>query len=240
MIAFEQLLAEGFLEGRTGSGTYVSDRLPEEIYASASSQKEIKDSKSIPALSQASELLIKQRSPVFLEGRGAFRASISALDLFPWSVWSRITSDCVRRQTAQQLGYSSPLGLKAFREAIASYLRTARNLRCEVEQIIVVSGSQQALSLAARVLLNTGDSVWVEEPGYSGARDAFLLNGTKLCPVSVDAAGLMVNDGREKFPTARLAYVTPSHQYPLEVTVSLKRRLELLEWALTHSQKNGQ
>ena len=117
------------------------------------------------------------------------------------------------------------------REAIASYLATARGVRCTAEQVILVNGSQQGLDLAARVLLNPGEQVWMEDPGYPGARGALLGAGARLVPVPIDTEGLVVQLGKERAPQARLAFVTPSHQFPLGVTMSIARRLSLLEWA---------
>ncbi len=233
MTAFEQLLAEGFLTGKVGAGTFVTHNLG----AYSPSRPPVAESGIEPADegSTASGILTRASPELFLDSLGPFRASVPALDLFPWSLWSSLLSQCARKQTRAHLAYSGPLGLQPFREAIANYLRTARNVRCDAGQIIVVSGSQQALSLAAQVLLEKGDLVWLEEPCYTGARDAFLLHGLALGPVPVDDDGLNVELGRQSFPNARLAYVTPSHQYPLGVTMSLPRRLELLDWATENS-----
>jgi GntR family transcriptional regulator/MocR family aminotransferase len=131
--------------------------------------------------------------------------------------------------------YGDPMGHRPFREAVAEYLRTARAARCEADQIMVVSGSQQALSLTARVLIDPGSPVWVEEPGYGGARDVLRLRSARLIPVPVDEEGLNVSAGIERCPEASAAYVTPSHQYPLGMVMSASRRLHLLDWA----QRNG-
>jgi GntR family transcriptional regulator/MocR family aminotransferase len=117
------------------------------------------------------------------------------------------------------------------REEIAAYLGAARAVECGWEQVIVVSGSQQALDLAARVLLDPGDAAWVEDPGYAGARGALIAAGARIVPVPVDEEGLRVSDGVRRAADARLAYVSPSHQYPLGATMSVSRRLELLAWA---------
>jgi GntR family transcriptional regulator/MocR family aminotransferase len=129
------------------------------------------------------------------------------------------------------LDYGDPLGFMPLREAIATYLREARAVRCEAGQVMVVSGSQHGLDLATRLLLDPGDRVWLEDPGYLGARGALMAAGARLVPVPVDGEGLEVARGIRVAPDARLAYVTPSHQYPLGVTMSLARRLALLEWA---------
>lgn len=225
--AFEQLLAEGFLEGKIGSGSFVADA----VAFAAHHHDAVTPRGNRPPASDLSTLLVNDKSDRPLRALGAFRASLPALDLFPWPAWSQMVARAARSLTREQLAYSDAAGLFAFREVIAGYLRTARNVRCEPEQVLIVSGSQQALCLAAGVLLNREDAVWMEEPGYVGARHAFVMNGNRIVPVPVDSDGLMVEEGRKRCPDARMAYVTPSHQYPLGVTMSLHRRLELLEWA---------
>lgn len=125
------------------------------------------------------------------------------------------------------------MGSTELREAIASYLRTARAVRCEAEQIMIVGGSQQALEITSAVLLDSSDPVWLEEPGYRFARSVFALNGCEVVPISVDDEGLNVAEGIKRCPKARAALVSPSHQYPLGVTMSASRRLQLIEWADT-------
>jgi GntR family transcriptional regulator/MocR family aminotransferase len=129
------------------------------------------------------------------------------------------------------MGYGDPLGLPALREALAGYLRVVRSVKCTPEQIMIVSGSQQALALSSQVLLEPGDAVWLEEPGYEGARDALKVAGARIIPVPVDEDGLDVTAGVARGPDARAAYITPSHQYPLGMIMSAPRRLQLLEWA---------
>ncbi len=129
------------------------------------------------------------------------------------------------------MGYGNSAGYAPLREAIAAYATAARAVRCDPAQVVIVSGSQQGLDLAARVLLDPGDVAWIEEPGYLGARGALLAAGAQLAPVPVDEQGLDVLAGIARSPTARVAYVTPSHQYPLGVTMSLPRRRALLQWA---------
>jgi GntR family transcriptional regulator/MocR family aminotransferase len=132
---------------------------------------------------------------------------------------------------AQSFRYGDQKGSKALREAIAGYLRTARSLHCQAEQIMIVSGSQQALEISARVLLDPGSRVWMEEPGYGLAKDVLTLAGCHLVPVPVDAEGLDVAAGIARCRKARAAFVTPSHQFPLGVTMSASRRVRLLDWA---------
>jgi GntR family transcriptional regulator/MocR family aminotransferase len=127
--------------------------------------------------------------------------------------------------------YSDPMGSRSLREAIATYIRTARGVRCEADQIMIVSGSQQALEISTRVLLDRGSRVWMEDPGYRFARFIFNLNGCEVVPVPVDGEGLNVAAGIRRCRKARAVLVTPSHQYPLGVTMSASRRLQLLEWS---------
>ncbi|MBZ4419374.1 PLP-dependent aminotransferase family protein [Myxococcus sp. RHSTA-1-4] len=232
--AFEQLLAEGYFESRVGAGTFVAHSLPDEgpppdareMARGAAAQ--VRPGKRV--VSRASELLSPTAAP-WLGGHGAFRLSAPALDPFPFQVWSSLMARHSRNPTRSQLAYGDPMGYRPFREALAEYLRTSRAVRCEPEQIMVVSGSQQALELSARVLLDPRSPVWMEEPGYAGARDVLTMAGARLVPVPVDEEGLDVSAGIARCANARAAYVTPSHQYPLGGTLSATRRLQLLDWA---------
>src|SRR5262249_6158453 len=127
--------------------------------------------------------------------------------------------------------YGDPAGYRPLREAIAGYLRATRAVRCDADQVLVVNGAQQALDLIARVLLDPGEAAWVEDPGYIGVRGALLGAGIRVLPVPVDEQGLDLAGAERRHPRARLCYVTPSHHYPLGVTMSLSRRLALLDWA---------
>jgi GntR family transcriptional regulator/MocR family aminotransferase len=153
-----------------------------------------------------------------------------AFDQFPLQVWSKLVARHCRNMDAKSFHYGDPMGSKTLRETIASYLRTARSLHCEAEQVMIVSGSQQALEISARVLLDPGSSVWIEEPGYRLARETFALTGCRLVPVPVDKEGLDVAAGIKRCRRARAAFVTPSHQFPLGVTMSASRRFQLLDW----------
>jgi GntR family transcriptional regulator/MocR family aminotransferase len=127
--------------------------------------------------------------------------------------------------------YQDSAGYLPLREAIAAHVTVSRQVHCKPDQIMIVPGSQGALDLASRMLINSGDSVWMEDPGYPGARGAFLGSGAHIIPVPVDHEGLVVDMGVARAPNARLVYLTPSHQFPLGVTMSLSRRLTLLDWA---------
>ena len=230
--AYSQLLAEGYFESRVGSGTVVSRSLPERIGnaepAAARSrglnQERRRVSKRCLNLASA-ERFYESR------GLGPFTVSQIAFDCFPLSVWNSLVTRHARNARAKSLDYGDPMGLKELRERIAEYLRIARGVRCDPRQIMIVSGSQQGLEMTTRVLLDPGDRVWMEEPGYSFARSVFAYSGCVIVPVRVDAEGLNVAAGVKKYADARAVLVTPSHQYPLGVTMSASRRLQLLDWA---------
>ncbi|HYR27123.1 MAG TPA: PLP-dependent aminotransferase family protein, partial [Thermoanaerobaculia bacterium] len=159
----------------------------------------------------------------------AFRTDMPALDLFPTTLWTQLASRRLRRLSARILLGTEPLGYPPLRQAIADYLTVSRGVKCEPAQIAIVSGVQDALDLAARLLLDPGDRVCMEEPGYQGAAQIFESIGARVTPVALDAEGMRVPNARLR--GTRLAYITPAHQFPLGVTMSLARRLALLEWA---------
>jgi GntR family transcriptional regulator/MocR family aminotransferase len=163
-----------------------------------------------------------------------FRAGLPALDEFPMDTWRRLTDRHLRSSSPKTLAYGDPQGYRPLREAIAAHLAAARGARCSPEQILVVSGSQQGISLVNEVLVNEGDQVLFEDPGYFAARGVFEAGGAQLVPVPVDDDGFDVATAIQLAPNARLAYITPSHQNPLCVTMSLPRRRALLQWAETN------
>lgn len=238
--AFEQLLAEGYFEARRGAGTFVARSLPDD-FSTAEAAEAGRPSRTAPAkakgrtrkraLARRPDALLRRAPEPWLAGFGAFRMSQPAIDAFPLEIWSRLVSRHSRNPRQNLFRYSDAMGALPCREAIAEYLRTARAVRCEADQVMVVSGSQQALEISARVLLEPGSPVWVEDPGYRGARDVLTMAGAKLVPVRVDAEGLDVRQGIARSPRAHAAHVTPSHQYPIGVTLSASRRLQLLDWA---------
>ncbi len=161
----------------------------------------------------------------------AFRVGQPALDAFPHTLWQRLLAHNYRNSWTDLFGYQEAAGYQPLREAVASYLAIARGVRCTYQQVIIISGSQQGMDIIARTLLQPGDAIWMEDPGYQGARWAFQRAGLRLIPVPVDTAGFDLAAGQALYPDARLAYVTPSHQFPLGATMSMERRLALLEWA---------
>ena len=237
--AFEQLRAEGYLETFAGSGTCVAGSIPQESIASApreipgKSARKIADApprKGSRKIADCLSARIAVPQP-WLSIRSAFRMHLPALNQFPVDLWARIVARHVRKTTKSHMAYGDPMGYAPFREAIAEYLGAVRAVRCEPSQVMVVAGSQLGLQLSARVLVNPGEPVWMEDPGYFGARYAFATVGARLMPVPVDEEGLNVEQGIRRCPKARAVYITPSHQYPLGTTMSASRRMQLLNWA---------
>jgi GntR family transcriptional regulator/MocR family aminotransferase len=231
--AFDQLLAEGYLEGKVGSGTYVAGAVPEEFLRVSAAPAPARAAAVEPRLSRRGDML--RDTPATMTRDIAvpapFRPGIPALEAFPTKLWARIAARLLRHARAELLTYGHPAGYAPLREAIAEYLRAARGVRCTAAQVMVTAGSQQALDLAARVLLDPGETVWVEDPGYLGARGAFRAAGLRCAPVPVDEEGMNLAAAEAREPGARMAYVSPSHQYPIGVTMSLGRRMALLDWA---------
>jgi GntR family transcriptional regulator/MocR family aminotransferase len=250
--AFEQLLAEGYLSGRVGSGTYVSEALSRKSERRHTASAAEKPRLSKRGAGQEPARMTMRHLPslsMSLSRRGAslspapvlkltvsalpapFIVGVPALDRFSYKTWGRLLAQRWRERNPVLLSYADPYGYGPLREAVANYLQLVRAVRCEPDQVIIVSGSQQGLDLSARLLLDPRDAVWFEEPGYLGARAAFIGAGARLVPVPVDEEGMDVARGERLCPRARLAYVAPSHQFPLGVTMSLERRFQLLDWA---------
>ena len=234
LAAFEQLQAEGFLLGRTGSGTRVTDTLSPTLL-SRRAQRQPWDERAAepPRLSSRCEALaeIPGAVPVGTGRDFAFTPAMPALDLFPYGLWSRLAGVCARRLSRRAFAIAGPPGLASLREALATYVGAARGVSCTAEQVVVVSGAQQALDLAARALVDPGDHTGIENPGYPGARGGLVAAGARVVPIPVDGEGLCVEALASLAPQARLVYVSPSHQFPLGMTMSASRRLELLDWA---------
>lgn len=231
LLALEQLLAEGYLTARRGAGTFVAKDLPDDL-----PQRHMIHPASIPKhlpLSRRGAALVA--TPQGAQRLGgpprAFRIGTPGVDLFPVRLWLRLINRRWRSVTAAQLDYGDAAGFRILREAIAEHVQTARGTQCRADQVVIVAGAQQGLDLICRLLLDPDDRAWMEEPGYPGARSALLGAGARILPVRVDAEGIDVDAGARRAGDARLVYVTPSHQYPLGVPMSLRRRLALLKWA---------
>ena len=221
--AIDQLYAEGYVQGRVGDGTYVVELAGVARVPPSASEG--------PAPGAALQRLQQHHLALPPEGAPrAFRVGVPAFDLFPFETWARLSARFWRKPSPARLGYGDPAGDLQLRELIAAYLRNSRGLHCDPAQIVVTCGAQQAISLCAQLLVQPGDRVAVENPGYRAAGHAFAVAGAELQGISVDGDGLDTA-GLERAGRCRLVYVTPSHQYPSGVTLSLARRLELLDWA---------
>ena len=237
LAAYDQLTAEAYLEGRVGSGTFVVRNLPDAFLRAQLRSPQGREVAGERANRQsgisAAMAIAPKTQPRNLR---AFRTGLPDADAFPFQLWSRLVSRRYRDRAPELFDYQDPAGYGPLREEIAQYLSSARGLRCTPEQIIVVGGSQQALDLAMRLLVGPGDVACVEDPGYAGTLAAVNGSTARVVPVPIDDEGFDVATARHRAPDARLIAVTPSRQYPLGVTMSLVRRLELLEWA---SQTNA-
>lgn len=244
--AYDQLYAEGFIESRVGDGTYVAQlptakKLPTKLSTGFSTGLS-------PALSTKWEKLPEDLDCEVIHSGGlgrvqnnhlpqppsgpprAFRVGVPAFDLFPFEVWAKLNAAFWRKPDLEQLCYGDPAGDSRLCGLIAAYLRSSRGMQCTAEQIVITSGAQQAISLCAQLLVEPGDGVAVENPGYRAAGHAFALAGGRLHGVPVDSEGIDCQ-ALNTLNDCRVTYVTPSHQYPLGVVMSLGRRLELLAWA---------
>ncbi len=245
MLAFDRLRVEGYLAGKRGGGTRVRTVIPDTTLAVARRERGRTAGARTPAppaetaepraprLSGRGEILVAAGRPVAARGGTKpvpFRIGIPAADAFPAEAWARLAARRWR-QGRVPLGEIDAGGDPELCAAIAEYVVNARGVRCTAAQVLVVTGTQQALDLTARVLLEPGDAAWVEDPGYPGSRGALAAAGARLVPVPVDGEGLDVAAGERLAADARLACVTPSHQYPLGAVMSAPRRLALLAWA---------
>jgi GntR family transcriptional regulator / MocR family aminotransferase len=236
--AYEQLLAEGYLESKTGAGTFVAEHLPEEFLQASGFGLQERHEKRLRRKINFSDYgrKLAQNSNIILRHHGAtailpFQHGVPALDEFPFGLWAKIAQKWQKNPPASILSYGDSVGFQPLRDALAAHLASARGVRCTAEQIIITSGTQQALDLIGRIFLTKTTDVCLEDPGYLGARHIFAATGAKIVPVPIDDEGFDLQTARLRSRKARLIYVTPSHQYPLGVTMSLARRLSLLEWA---------
>jgi GntR family transcriptional regulator/MocR family aminotransferase len=238
--AYEQLIAEGFFETLVGVGTYIAKSIPYEPPALnrmrragdfAAHAKDLAHRQ----LSDRASLWSNPPAQRCATAPGAFGVGLPALDQFPINLWSKLIAHHSKDVSRAMLAYGDPMGYEPLREAIAEYVRTARGVRCDASQVLVTAGSQQGLQIASRVLLNPRDRVCMEEPGYPGAREAFAMANAEIVPIDVDAEGIVVSELERKGERAKLVYVTPSHQYPMGVTMSAARRMLLLNWACRNS-----
>ena len=230
---FDRLISEGLVESRTGAGTFVSDAWmstrpvpPKQTNTHIVSQSGHKPRIS-SMYSQASQAFV-DRLP---HQTKAFTTALPAFDAFPRALWAQLMTKHWRSDDEISMGYADPSGYPPLRQAIASHLLSNRGIKCEAEQIFIVSGAQQAFQLIGTVLLDPNEYIWFENPGAIGARNSLIACGARLVPVPVDHDGLVVESGLRQAPQFQLAFVTPSHQQPLGVSMSVERRYALLQAA---------
>jgi GntR family transcriptional regulator/MocR family aminotransferase len=211
--AYDQLLAEGYARGRIGSGTFVADDLTGVIDVGEAAPRAT-TAPNPPSLADVP----------FSNGR-------TLMDARAHDAWGASTRRALKALGPEHFGYADPAGDPRLKTAVADYLRAARGVVCTPDQVVITAGAQHAVELALRALVRPGDPVWLEDPGYHATWAAAANLGARAVGVPVDGAGLIVSDGVARAPDARMAFVTPSHQFPLGVAMSMGRRLELIAWA---------
>jgi len=231
---YEQLIAEGYLRSSSRSGTYVAEIGTQELWPTAPASR-VRQTRCIGTLSERGTRIAKTQATTHLGSTRSFRPGTPAMDLFPINTWARLSTKHLRRAREDQLGYGEPGGRPALRRAVADYLRDARAVNCDAEQVIITNGAQQAFILIALALLDPGDRVLFEDPGHAAGRDIFAAAGIEIIPARIDGEGLNTEAAAGIEPPPKLIFVTPSHQHPLGVTMSIRRRLELLDYAKRHA-----
>ena len=235
--AYLQLVAEGYVSSTVGRGTFVSTHIPDAMLQAGvkSATSEFSPGRRTGQLSARGRDLARTIFAMLPPAKigCAFRAAQPDLAAFPLELWTRIAARRSRISHRSMLADGDPRGYRPLRDAIAAHLARARGISCSADHVQIVGSVQQALDLCARLLLDAGDQVWVENPGYPAAGQVLKAAGARLVSVSVDGDGIDVAEGVTAAPRARLAYVTPSRQAPLGVLLSLARRMQLLEWAAT-------
>ncbi len=229
--ALERLQAEGYVVARVGDGSYVSEHLSQWT-STRSAPKPPALGASLSYRGRQLTHAIRHWNPP-LQGALPFRIGAPEVASFPFALWDSLARKSTKAERVAQAQYLDPAGSPALRSAIAQWLWASRGIRCEATQVVVCSGSQQAIDLIGRLLLDVGDEVVVEDPGYPGIQVSLAGHGAKVCPVPVDDEGLQVDQAAALWPRARMAVVTPTSQFPTGVRMSLKRRVALLDWATT-------
>jgi GntR family transcriptional regulator / MocR family aminotransferase len=226
--AFEQLLAEGYASGKKGAGTYIASDLPEPFAAIHGRRKR--------PLSAAKAAASSREPGGFVDvtmrsDERPFNLGRTLVDARTAELWRKLSARSLRSFGRHHLGYADPHGMLELRKSVCDYLQAARAVRCEPEQVVITAGTQQALDIVIRVMQGPDKEVWIEDPGYSLTRLALVAAGAKICPIPVDQHGVNVTEGIRRAPNARAVFITPSHQFPKGVALSMARRLELLAWA---------
>jgi len=236
-LAFEKLHSEGYLKSKIGSGTFVADSLPETFLSpdkpSPGPQKQ-RPARLSDRVTELPDQRIGREFDLGIAGAPgvSFVPALAAIDEFPIEPWERLRAQVLAKKGAHLLQYASSRGDADLRKAIAAYLCDFRGARCHPDQLVVTAGTQQALLISALALLNRGDVGWIEDPGFHQARRAFAFAGAKVVPRPLDAEGIVIaRPSKQRSP--KLIFVTPSHQFPLGMTMSLQRRNALIDFART-------
>jgi GntR family transcriptional regulator / MocR family aminotransferase len=232
--AFRRLKLEGYITGLVGSGSYVVENLPDEYFQPIEGQLARRNRAAAKQVGAAATIKKVIPFPSRQRFGCAFQPSRPAVDQFPIDIWTRLTSRMMRRLTSSELVFGDARGDLGLRSEILAHFGPARQVRCDVDRIVMVSGVQQALDLLCRTLLRAGDPVWLENPGYKRARNLFRAAGATIIPVPVDERGLQVEQAIDTLPVPKLIYLTPAHQYPTGAALALDRRFKLLTWAREH------
>jgi GntR family transcriptional regulator/MocR family aminotransferase len=242
VMAFEQLGMEGYLQGKSGSGSFVADfellATSDKLQAASCERRAVSDvlqeeRRLTGDFLRTLERVVLPRNTM-REEILPFQTGQPAFDAFPFAVWSKLAARVYRYLDFQHLGYEDAAGYFPLREAIADHLRVNRSVQCEADRILIVNGTQQALTLCAQLLLQPGDRFWIDDPGYVNARAVFTLFGGEPCPIPVTGEGIDIDYAFRHHPDGKLAYLTPSHQDPVGGTLPLAQRLRLLAWANEH------
>jgi GntR family transcriptional regulator / MocR family aminotransferase len=229
--AFDHLIAEGYIEGSVGSGSFVREMTALSSSYSAAVRARARATAVMPSLSMRGRRLVSHPFPFRMASAQIFRLDNAALEAFPIKTWSRITARCLRTAVPGLLTHGNTLGFLPLRAAIAEYIGLTRGVQCTADEVVITSGTQASLDLIARLVLDPRDRVWVEDPCYTAVVSLLRGSGAEVIGVPVDDAGIDCEAGRRRARMAKLACVTPGCHFPLGVTLSLQRRLALLEWA---------
>src|SRR5437660_6704023 len=237
-LALSRLHAEGYLQSKIGSGTFISEALPE-TFLSARTTRAAPPAERPPRLSNRVKNIPDHRAGKQFDFGIAgppgvsFVPAVAALDEFPIEIWERLRAQVLAKKGAHLLQYASSRGDPDLRKAIAAYLCDYRGACCHPDQIIVTAGTQQAMMISAMALVNRGEVAWIEDPGFYQARRAFIFAGATVIPRPVDREGIVITRPR-KHSSPKIIYVTPSHQFPFGMTMSLARRTALIDFAREH------
>lgn len=234
LATYEQLLAEGYIETRPGSGTFVTEQLPDGNMESVPDAQEGSSHSATPTLSQRGMHLLGYAGASTRQW-GAFMPGIPDIASFPHDLWRRTQTRLMRRMKPEQLSYSPMGGSPELQLALTEYLRVARSVECTPEQVLITEGTHQGMDLLAKMLCNPGDTAWIEDPCYWGMRNVLTINGLRVTPIDVDDQGMAPPETLSPGRIPRLICVTPSHQYPLGAVMSLARRQRLLALAQEHN-----